>query len=150
MSLGGRPKEEGGHEGINVSLNAETHRGLKKIQERGEARSKFIENALGPLIRQLDPGESCKALRRIDCLLKCEIASAVSKQDFEKTSALSAIGNVLEPFRTLCQRSDEDSIDHAKFAAKTCSCNIHLPKSSNKTRQLYNCKVPGARAPKRQ
>ena len=122
MSLGGRPKEEGGHKRINVTLNNETHKGLTKIQKKGQTRSKFIENALGPLIRQYDPGDSCEALREIDCLLRCRISSAASQQDFEKAAGLAAIGNALDPFRSLCRPTKEDATENGKPRAKQCSC----------------------------
>ncbi|MGD0072417.1 MAG: hypothetical protein ABSB71_12765 [Candidatus Bathyarchaeia archaeon] len=111
---------------MNVSLNAETLKGLKKIQESGQARSKVIENALGPLIRELDPRESCEAVSKIDCLLQCEISSAVSKRDFEKVTSLTAIGNALGPSRSLCRPVKGNSADKAKTGKKTCSFNTLL------------------------
>lgn len=103
MSLGGRPKEEGGHKGIHISLNAETYKGLEKIHDKDGNRSKFVEHAIHPHIRQLDPGESCRVLGLIDGILNCEIVSAISNQDFEKVATLATIGNSLTPFRGLCE-----------------------------------------------
>lgn len=56
MSLGGRPKEEGGHVTIHVSINRATAEGLKKVE--GGEKSKFIENALRPILQELDPPEA--------------------------------------------------------------------------------------------
>ena len=103
LSLGGRPREEGGHKAFNISINAETHKGLKKIHDKGGNRSKLVEEAIRPLIRQLDPGESCEVVGEIDRILHSEIVKAVSNYDFEKVAALATIGNRLSPFRSLCR-----------------------------------------------
>lgn len=122
MSLGGRPKKEGGHKRFHVSFNKETREGLAKIRKEGKPISQFIENAVGPLIRQYDPGDSCEALNEIDCLLECKISSAVSRHDFEKVSALTAIGNALDPFRRLCRPTKGDTSENGKRWVKQCSC----------------------------
>lgn len=127
MSLGGRPKEEGGHKRMNVTLNNETREGLRKIKEKkGQARSKFIENALGPLIREFDPGDSCEALGEIDCLLQCRVSSAASKQDFEKAAALTAIGNALDPFRSLCRPTKEDATENGNLGQSSAPAKLLL------------------------
>jgi len=105
LSLGGRPKEEDGHKPINVSVDVKTYEGLEKIRDMTGNRSKFIENALRPLIHQLDPGESCEVLDLIDTTLNCRITSALSKQDFEMAATLATMGNSLAPFRVLCRGS---------------------------------------------
>jgi len=103
LSLGGRPREEGGHKAFNISINAETHKGLEKIHDKGGNRSKLVEEAMRPLIHQLDPGESCEVMDRIDRVLNTEIVKAVSNYDFEKAATLATIGNSLSPFRSLCR-----------------------------------------------
>jgi len=107
MSLGGRPKEEEGHTPKRVSLDQEACKGLEKISI-GE-RSKFIEKALRPLLKQLDPGESCKFLGLLDRVLDCGISSALSKQDYEKATTLATVADSLAPFRNLCRVSDENN-----------------------------------------
>jgi hypothetical protein len=111
LGLGGRPKEEEGHKRINLSINAETHKGLMKIHDKGGNRSKFVENVVRPHIQQLDPGESCKILGEIDNRLRDEIVSAVSDHDFEKATTLATIGDVLTPFMSLCRIPTGDASD---------------------------------------
>jgi hypothetical protein len=103
LGLGGRPKEEEGHNRINLSLNAETYNVLMKIHNERGNRSKFVENVVRPHIRQLDPGESCKILGEFDQRLRNEIVTALSKQNFEKAATLATIGDVLTPFMSLCR-----------------------------------------------
>ena len=112
MGLGGRPEEEDGHKRINLSLNAETHKVLMKIHDKGGNRSKFVENAVHPHINQLDPGESCKILGEFDHRLRDEIVSAVFDQDFEKAATLATIGDTLTPFRSLCRISTSDASEN--------------------------------------
>jgi hypothetical protein len=118
MSLGGRPKEEEGHKSKRFSLDLKTCKGLEKISS-GE-RSKLIEKALGPVLRQYDPGESCEALGLIDRTLDCEIDSALSKQDYEKATALATLANSLTPFRNLCNLPDEGNSDRNKRKLVSC------------------------------
>lgn len=127
LSLGGRPREEGGHKGIHVSLDAEIYKGLEKIHDEGGNRSKLIENAVRPHIHQLDPGESCKVLALMDKTLNCEIVSALSKQDFEKATTLAAIGDSLTPFRCLCQISGDNN---------SCGSNGCTSKSQTKLKNI--------------
>lgn len=124
LSLGGRPKEEGGHKPINLSVNAETYKALEKIRYKGEYRSKFIEDAVRPLVNQLDPGESCEVLGEIDEILKSRIHSAVSKRNFEMATTLATIGNSLEPFRDLCRGLGESDV--IKFK----KCRLEFGESS--------------------
>lgn len=107
MALGGRPKEEDGHTAKKISLNLKTCEGLEKI-ESGK-RSSFIENALCPLLRQLDPGESCETLDQVNNILQRQIESALLERNFEKVAALAAVGNTLAPFSALCHASAKDN-----------------------------------------
>jgi hypothetical protein len=131
LSLGGRPVEEGGHKHINLSVNAETYEGLRKIRGKGAYMSKFIENALYPLVHQLDLGDSCKVLSRIDETLKSEIISAVSKENFEMASALATIGNSLEPFRDLCREGNESGVTEFE------KCRLGIGEHPNSARQSF-------------
>jgi len=112
LSLGGRPKEEEGHNRINLSVNAETYKVLMKIHDEGGNRSKFVENVVRPHIRQLDPGESCKVLVEFDQRLRDEIVSALSDYDFEKAATLATIGDVLTPFMSLYRISTGDASEN--------------------------------------
>jgi hypothetical protein len=109
MALGGRPKEEEGHSTKRFTLNQEACKGLDKIV-KGE-RSKFIEKAVCPVLRQLDPGESCETLGLVDRVLDCEIESASSKGNYEKAAALATLANSLAPYRNLCRVSDGDDAE---------------------------------------
>jgi hypothetical protein len=105
MALGGRPKEEEGHKRKKFSLNKKTCKGLEKIAA-GE-RSKLIEKALCPVLRQYDPGESCETLGLVDKILTCEIETTVPTQEYEKVAGLTALANALAPFRDLCNVPSE-------------------------------------------
>ena len=86
------------------------------------------ENAMGSLIRQFDPGNSCEVLSKIDCFLRCRMSSAMSKCDFEPVATLTAMGNTLESYRSLCRPAKGDAAENGKHWAKKCSCK-HLRKS---------------------
>jgi hypothetical protein len=81
--------------GTGLGYSIQMYVGLEKIREKGEYRSKFIENAVHRFVRQVDPGDSCEALCRIDETLKLEIVSTVSKEDFEIVSTLAIWSIVL-------------------------------------------------------
>lgn len=90
MSLGGRPKEEGGHRTIHVSINEFTAKGLEKV-EKGK-KSEFIENVLQDTLKGMDPPEATvRAKPRSDDWLKVvevkiseEICRAITARDFRE------------------------------------------------------------------
>jgi hypothetical protein len=77
LSLGGRPKEEGGHKAWKLSLNKMTTEGLKKIREGGGNASKWIEKQLKPEIENLDPGEASVEIWRFEIHLNRKISEAL-------------------------------------------------------------------------
>lgn len=103
MTIGGRPKEEGGHKPINLSVDYETFNVLGKMGGKGENRSKFIESIFRPHIKQLDPDPSCKVISQIDSILNNAMDSALQDKDFEQLATISMIATHFEPFRYLCK-----------------------------------------------
>jgi len=138
LASGGRPREEGGHKRLDISIDEQIYKALEKIHDKGENRSKFIENALRPLIRQLDPGESCEVLRKIDENLSMAMVSALQRKDFEKVVTLATIGNALAPFKDLCEpdstaNSRELVLEHGKSSQDNAYRSIgSLPESKRK------------------
>jgi hypothetical protein len=61
LTIGGRPKEEGGHKAWNLTLNKETSDILEKIGKHSLNRSEFVEEAVFFL-----RVEKRKALKRLD------------------------------------------------------------------------------------
>jgi hypothetical protein len=83
MTVGGRPPSEGGHKPIRMSLNAETLDCLKKLEERGEIRSKFVEQVLKAPCKELDddPRPGCKDILDIKKVVDEKFASAVQDEN---------------------------------------------------------------------
>lgn len=98
MALGGRPDEEGGHKPLKISINKFVSEALEKIDNK----SQFIEQAVEPILKQLDLGESCSFIHQIDVQLQQEITDATKNKNFEKIMALSHIARSLKPYRQLC------------------------------------------------
>lgn len=69
MTLGGRPKEEGGHTATNLSLNHHVRRCLDKIMENGGNASQFAEKYLEGPCTHLDPGAACTVVSKIKEIL---------------------------------------------------------------------------------
>lgn len=90
MSLGGRPKEEGGHRAIRISINEFIAKGLEKV-EKGE-KSKFIENVLKDTIEGMDPPDAAvRAEPKSDDYLKVvqvkvaqELSEAIVTRNFRE------------------------------------------------------------------
>lgn len=100
MTLGGRPKERGGHKSLNISIDKEISQALRKVGNK----SVFIENTIRPVLRQMDPGPACKVLRSIDRYLIGETVKAVRQKDFEKATALIHMAESLKEYRHLCRK----------------------------------------------
>lgn len=98
----GRPKEEGGHKRINISINDFTNKALKKIREGKGNVSKFIENQLRPVLENLDPGEASIHVWRIEAYLSREIIKATKLNKPGLAQALASIATALKDFRALC------------------------------------------------
>lgn len=94
----GKPKEEGGHKRINISVNEFIVEGLKKVGNK----SQFLEKVARPMIEKLDPGEASVYLWRTDILISQGIISATEKGDFKQVQALGWMAGQLEDARKLC------------------------------------------------
>ena len=112
MSLGGRPKEEGGHTRVRISLNKLVKEALEKLPKG--SRSRFIEEVLTPVVEQWDPagspGPACEVLTWIDNVIHDkihqEIVLASKVGDYKRAGALSdyarALAEASKPYRVLC------------------------------------------------
>ena len=98
LQIRGRPKEQGGHRHLNVSMDDETLQALKKVSNK----SKFIEEKIGPILRQMDPGPACKNVVHVLNYISDEVVKAVGGGHYEKAMALSDMANSLKDYRDLC------------------------------------------------
>lgn len=97
----GRPKEEGGHKRINISINDFTDKALDKIRKGGNV-SRFIEKQLRPVLENLDPGEASIHVWRIEAYLGRQIIKAVKKDKPELAQTLGSLATAIKDFRDLC------------------------------------------------
>jgi hypothetical protein len=95
--LAGRPKEEGGHVPVNISMAKELREKLRKTRELYGSESKFIEKAIEPLLNELDPGDACEDVLKVANRLTEMTKDALDELDFEKAQALSFVGESLAP-----------------------------------------------------
>jgi len=98
----GKPKQEGGHKRINISINKFTNEALQKIRKDNGNISKFIEKQLKPTLEKLDPGEASIHIWRIEIYLAQQIILATQQNKPEITEALASIAVALKNFRSLC------------------------------------------------
>ena len=98
-ALGGRPREEGGHKRIDISLDKETRRKLEKFKKRGGNVSQFIEREIKPVLEKLDPGEQAIHIYRIEAYLSKQILEAVNKGDFETVKILGSVAKAIDDYR---------------------------------------------------
>lgn len=98
MAIGGRPKEEGGHRPLKISIDKFVSEGLEKVGNK----SQFLEKLARPVLEKLDPGEASFFLWRIDVYISQGIIQATKKGDFKQVNALSWLANSLEDARKLC------------------------------------------------
>lgn len=103
MALGGRPKEEGGHERKrNISFNKFTNEALDKIKKKGGNISKYIEKSLKAELENLDPGDVSPEIWRYETYLNQRISEALIEDKPGKAKALTSILVALKDFRSLC------------------------------------------------
>jgi len=98
----GRPKEEGGHTRIDISIDKFTKEALNKIREGDGNVSKFIEKQLRPVLETLDPGEASIHVWRIEAYLNQQMSKALKRNKPDTIIALASIATALEDFRNLC------------------------------------------------
>jgi len=106
MSLGGRPKEEGGHKPLKISVDDFVYNALNKVRNK----SKFIEKSIRPILKQFDPGEACKTLTKIDKMISQEIIKATEERNYDQVAALVALYNSFGDYRELCSPSKVDPV----------------------------------------
>lgn len=119
MALGGRPKEEAGHKPLKISVNKFVSEALEKIDNK----SQFIEQAVEPILRQLDPGDSCGFIRRVDVQLQREIMDATRNKNFGKVMTLGYFARWMEPYRQLCATTGEQGGQLAPYGHRM----LHSP-----------------------
>jgi hypothetical protein len=103
MALGGRPKEEGGHKPLKISVDDFVYSALNKV----ENKSRFIEETLRPILKQFDPGDLCQVVSEIYEKIAQEIIYATKKGKYDKVAALAAFALSLEDYRKLCAPCSE-------------------------------------------
>ncbi|PIV20789.1 MAG: hypothetical protein COS40_10740 [Deltaproteobacteria bacterium CG03_land_8_20_14_0_80_45_14] len=101
LALGGRPKEEGGHQPIKLSLNKFTRNALKKVKDGEGNLSKFVEEELRPTLEKLDPNEASIHVWRIEQYLSQQIIEETQKGNVETAKAIGSIAVAMENFRKL-------------------------------------------------
>jgi len=94
----GRPKEQGGHNRHNISMEKFVSEALKKVRNK----SKFIESVVKPALEKLDPGEACVFIWEFDVYIKQLIINAAKDGNFELVQTLGWIADQLEDPRRLC------------------------------------------------
>jgi len=99
MSLGGRPKEEGGHTPLKISVNKFVKEALEKVDNK----SQFIEETVKPILEQLDPGPACKIIEQVDEKIEEEINHALKNKDYKKIQALANMAEAWKDYRSLCE-----------------------------------------------
>lgn len=99
----GRPKEEGGHQRIAISVNNFTYSALEKV----ENKSKFIEQSIRPILKQFDPGEACEILRKIEKMISEEMTQAIEERNYDKVAALATLSNSFKEYMNLCSPCKE-------------------------------------------
>jgi hypothetical protein len=98
MALGGRPKEQGGHKPLKISVDKFVAEALEKVGNK----SQFIESVAYPVLKKLDPGEASVFLWEIDAYISQHIKAATNNRNFEQVQALSWLADQLEDARKLC------------------------------------------------
>jgi len=110
MALGGRPKEDGGHIPLKITVDKFCSEALDKIS-KGK-KSKFIEDVLKPVLEQLDPNDSSIFVWKIDAWITKNIQDAAAKGNFKQVQALAYLANKLKDAlgdaRNLCGTPPSD------------------------------------------
>ena len=109
MTSGGRPKDGPGHRSFNMSIREDLFDMLKKVP--ANHRSDFIEQKIGPVLEQTDPGPACEVLWQIDRIANKSLFEAHSKGDYAKAMAIDAMMHDLEDYRALCSETGYDKKD---------------------------------------
>jgi hypothetical protein len=104
MSYGGRPKIGSGHKSLNLSIDSDILKKLKKVPNKSE----FIEKAIAPLVNQLDPGPSCAFLYAVDDIARQELVKATFQKEYAKISTIGSMMDSWRDYRQLCADNRAD------------------------------------------
>lgn len=102
MTLGGRPKEEGGHKDWHLTFNKITSNALEKIRKKKGKASEVLEKAFEPIAEKYDPGELSIHIWRYEVYLSQEIIQAAQEGKTESVQALAALANAVKDYRSMC------------------------------------------------
>lgn len=94
----GRPKEQGGHKRINVTVEKFVSDALQKVPNK----SQFLEKVARPVLEQLDPGEASVYVWKIEMFISQGIIKATQEGNFKQAQALGWLADQLEDARALC------------------------------------------------
>jgi hypothetical protein len=98
LALGGRPKEQGGHKPLKISVDKFVADGLEKVNNK----SQFLEEVARPILEKLDPGDASIFLWQIDAYISQGIIQAGKKGDYKQIQALGWLAEQLRDARKLC------------------------------------------------
>lgn len=98
MALGGRPKEQGGHKPLKISVEKFVAEALEKVGNK----SQFLEKLAKPVLQQLDPGEASIFVWQINVFLSQKIIEATQQSNYAQVQALAWLADQLEDARKLC------------------------------------------------
>ncbi len=102
--LGGRPKEEGGHDnGPHLSLDKETRDILAKLKEKGKQISPFVEKSIKTNYLQLDPGPACNTVKQVIDEVEGALDDARAKGEFDRVQVLAQLRSDLAPYASMCE-----------------------------------------------
>jgi hypothetical protein len=89
-------------------MRSDLRDGLDKIQDGG--RTAFVEHALEPLLKTLDPGRPCETVCKIsDTVMEAKKEARNAVRDGRLDDALGylhvarVVGGVVEPYASLCE-----------------------------------------------
>jgi len=99
MALGGRPKDGPGHRPLNITVRRDLYKMLKKVPNK----SRFIEDAIRPILQKYDPGPPCEYIKEFyDKGAKLAL-EALYRGDYAELMAYASALERLEDLKGLCQ-----------------------------------------------
>jgi hypothetical protein len=99
MGLGGRPKEEGGHKPLKISVGKFVSEALEKVGNK----SQFLEKIAKPILEQLDPGPLCPFIQSINQQITVKTEEALKNKDYGKIQALANFAGYMQDYTDLCE-----------------------------------------------
>jgi len=99
MALGGRPKDGPGHRPLNITVRKDIYEELKKVPNK----SRFIEDAIRPILQKYDPGSPCKYIKEYhDKGVKLAL-EALYRGDYDELMAYASALERFKDLKNLCQ-----------------------------------------------